>query len=75
MTADGGDGERQFLPVISGRAGAEPDRIAASMTRPPQQKARPFAKLREEWKPTSARRCWTCATPNRNSLPPGPYRP
>ncbi|MFD9118721.1 hypothetical protein ACFU6M_07245 [Streptomyces bottropensis] len=26
MTADGGDGEQQFLPVISGRASAKPDR-------------------------------------------------
>ncbi|ELP64593.1 hypothetical protein ACKI1I_06795 [Streptomyces turgidiscabies] len=61
MTADGGDGEQQFLPVISGRASAKLNRIAAKMTRPPKQKARPFAKLREEWKPTSARRCWTGA--------------
>lgn len=45
MTADGGDGEQQFLPVISGRASAKLNRIAAKMTRPPKQKARPSAKL------------------------------
>jgi hypothetical protein len=38
------------LPVVSERARAKLNRIAAKMTRPPKQKARPLAQLRAWWK-------------------------
>ncbi|MCL7496079.1 relaxase domain-containing protein [Streptomyces sp. MCA2] len=44
------DGEPRFLPVVSERARAKLNRIAAKMTRPPKQKARPLAQLRAWWK-------------------------
>ncbi|MFJ5535434.1 hypothetical protein [Streptomyces sp. NPDC093261] len=49
------DGEPRFLPVVSERARAKLNRIAATMTRPPKQKAWPLAKLREEWKESAIR--------------------
>ncbi|UXY25090.1 relaxase domain-containing protein (plasmid) [Streptomyces cynarae] len=50
VTAVDDDGTPRFLPVVSERARAKLNRIAAKMTRPPKQKARTLAKLREEWK-------------------------
>ncbi|MEU4180915.1 hypothetical protein [Streptomyces sp. NPDC026589] len=43
--------ERQFLPVVSERARAKLERIAARKTRPPKkEKARSLAQLRADWK-------------------------
>ncbi|MFI1293333.1 MobF family relaxase [Streptomyces sp. NPDC020792] len=50
VTAVDGDGELRFLPVVSERARAKLNRMAAKMTRPPKQKARPLAQLRAWWK-------------------------
>jgi hypothetical protein len=50
VTAVGDDGEPRFLPVVSERARAKLNQVAAKMTRPPKQKARPLAQLRKEWK-------------------------
>ncbi len=50
VTAVDDDGEPRFLPVVSERARAELNRMAAKMTRPPKQKARPLAQLRAWWK-------------------------
>jgi len=44
------DGELRFRPVVSERARAELNRIAAKMTRPPKQRTRPLAQLPEWWK-------------------------
>ncbi|MET9077917.1 MobF family relaxase [Streptomyces sp. NPDC004232] len=55
VTAVDDDGEPKFLPVVSERARAKLNGIAAKMTRPPKQKARPLAKLREEWKESAIR--------------------
>ncbi|MER6736492.1 MobF family relaxase [Streptomyces puniciscabiei] len=55
ITAVDDDGEPRFLPVVSERARAKLNRIAARMTRSPKQKARPLAKLREEWKESAIR--------------------
>ncbi|MET8481861.1 MobF family relaxase, partial [Streptomyces clavifer] len=46
-------GEPRFLPVVSERARAKLNQIAARKTRPPKQKTLPLAQLREGWK-TSA---------------------
>ncbi|MGW7136651.1 MobF family relaxase [Streptomyces xanthophaeus] len=53
VTAVDDDGEPRFLPVISERARAQLNQIAAHKTRPPKQKTRPLAQLRVWWK-TSA---------------------
>ncbi|MFJ2307561.1 MobF family relaxase [Streptomyces sp. NPDC087787] len=55
VTAVDDDGEPRFLPVVSERARAKLNGIAAKMTRPPKQKARPLAKLRKEWKESAIR--------------------
>ncbi|MFF4935232.1 MobF family relaxase [Streptomyces griseofuscus] len=53
VTAVDDDGEQKFLPVVSERARAKLNAIAARKTRPPKQKTRPLAQLRAWWK-TSA---------------------
>ncbi|WP_327372405.1 relaxase domain-containing protein [Streptomyces sp. NBC_01216] len=53
VTAVDDDGEPRFLPVVSERARAKLNTIAARKTRPPKQKTRPLAQLRARWK-TSA---------------------
>ncbi|WP_326681050.1 MobF family relaxase [Streptomyces sp. NBC_01237] len=53
VTAVDDDGEPKFLPVVSERARAKLNQIAARKTRPPKQKTRPLAQLRAWWK-TSA---------------------
>ncbi|MER5312263.1 MobF family relaxase [Streptomyces sp. NPDC002773] len=50
VTAVDDDGELKFLPVVSERARAKMNRIAARKTRPPKQSARPLAQLRVWWK-------------------------
>jgi len=50
VTAVDDDGEPRFLPVVSERARAKLNRIAARKTRPPKQTARPLAQLRAWWK-------------------------
>ncbi|HCA85382.1 MAG TPA: hypothetical protein DEQ61_07740 [Streptomyces sp.] len=50
VTSVDDDGELRFLPVVSEQARAKLNRIAAKMTRPPKQKARPLAQLRAWWK-------------------------
>ncbi|GFE11974.1 hypothetical protein Sgleb_00210 [Streptomyces glebosus] len=69
------DGEPRFLPVVSERARAKLNRIAAKMTRPPKQKARPLAQLRAWWK-ASAILTFGVAADVINSLPstPAPQR-
>ncbi|MFF1496634.1 MobF family relaxase [Streptomyces sp. NPDC058304] len=53
VTAVDDDGELKFLPVVSERARAKLNQIAARKTRPPKQKTHPLAQLRVWWK-TSA---------------------
>ncbi|MFF4331161.1 MobF family relaxase [Streptomyces sp. NPDC001591] len=53
VTAVDDDGELKFLPVVSERARAKLNQIAARKTRPPKQKTQPLAQLRAWWK-TSA---------------------
>ncbi|MGK5628577.1 MobF family relaxase [Streptomyces sp. URMC 123] len=55
VTAVDDDGKPRFLPVVSERARAKLNGIAAKMTRPPKQKARPLAQLRKEWKDSAIR--------------------
>ncbi|MEV2256914.1 MobF family relaxase [Streptomyces sp. NPDC050147] len=55
VTAVGDDGELKFLPVVSERARAKLNQIAARKTRPPKQKTRPLAQLRKEWKESAIR--------------------
>ncbi|MFH9655479.1 MobF family relaxase, partial [Streptomyces anulatus] len=51
VTAVDDDGEPRFLPVVSERARAKLERIAARKTRPPKKgKARSLAQLRADWK-------------------------
>ncbi|MEU7348706.1 MobF family relaxase [Streptomyces bacillaris] len=50
VTAVDDDGEPRFLPVVSERARAKLNQIAACKTRPPKQSARPLAQLRAWWK-------------------------
>ncbi|MFJ8546282.1 relaxase domain-containing protein [Streptomyces sp. NPDC093586] len=50
VTAVDDDGEPLFLPVVSERARAKLNRIAARKTRPPKQTAQPLAQLRVWWK-------------------------
>ncbi|MFI1607779.1 MobF family relaxase [Streptomyces griseofuscus] len=50
VTAVGDDGEPRFLPVVSERARAKMNQMAARKTRPPKQKTRPLAQLRAWWK-------------------------
>ncbi|GGZ29907.1 hypothetical protein GCM10010300_85890 [Streptomyces olivaceoviridis] len=50
VTAVGDDGEPRFLPMVSERARAKLNAIAARKTRPPKQSARPLAQLRAWWK-------------------------
>jgi hypothetical protein len=55
VTAVDDDGEPKFLPVVSERARAKLNRIAARKTRPPKQKTRPLTQLRKEWKGSAIR--------------------
>ncbi|MET7889183.1 relaxase domain-containing protein [Streptomyces avermitilis] len=55
VTAVDDDGELKFLPVVSERARAKLNGMAAKMTRPPKQKARPLAQLCREWKESAIR--------------------
>ncbi|MFD5341171.1 MobF family relaxase [Streptomyces hawaiiensis] len=50
VTAVDDDGELKFLPVVSERARAKLNGMAARKTRPPKQKTRPLAQLRAWWK-------------------------
>ncbi|MFI8301362.1 MobF family relaxase [Streptomyces nigra] len=50
VTAVDDDGELKFLPVVSERARAKMNQIAARKTRPPKQKTQPLAQLRDWWK-------------------------
>ncbi|WSQ15877.1 relaxase domain-containing protein [Streptomyces sp. NBC_01231] len=50
VTAVDDDGELKFLPVVSERARAKLNGMAARKTRPPKRKTRPLAQLRKEWK-------------------------
>lgn len=50
VTAVDDDGTPRFLPVVSEKARAKLNQIAARKTRPPKQKTRPLAQLRKEWK-------------------------
>ncbi|MEU9481693.1 relaxase domain-containing protein [Streptomyces sp. NPDC048191] len=49
------DGEPRFLPVVTERARAKLNRIAAKTARPPKQQACPFAQLRAWWKASALR--------------------
>ncbi|MYS40670.1 relaxase domain-containing protein [Streptomyces sp. SID5998] len=53
VTAVDDDGTPRFLPVVSERARAKMNAMAARKTRPPKQKTLPLAQLRAWWK-TSA---------------------
>ncbi|MGW3956620.1 MobF family relaxase [Streptomyces sp. NPDC004752] len=55
VTAVDDDGELKFLPVVSERARAKLNGIAARKTRPPKQKTQPLAQLRKEWKESAIR--------------------
>ncbi|MFF3920716.1 hypothetical protein ACFYZB_46495 [Streptomyces sp. NPDC001852] len=55
VTAVDDDGTQRFLPVVSARARAKLNGIAAKMTRPPKQRARPLSRLCEEWKASAIR--------------------
>ncbi|WP_157875571.1 MobF family relaxase (plasmid) [Streptomyces albidoflavus] len=50
VTAVDDDGDPRFLPVVSERARAKLNQIAARKTRPHKPPARPLAQLRERWK-------------------------
>ncbi|MEU1558533.1 MobF family relaxase [Streptomyces scabiei] len=49
------DDELKFLPVVSERARAKLNGMAARKTRPPKRKTRPLAQLRKEWKKSAIR--------------------
>lgn len=55
VTAVDDDGELKFLPVVSERARAKLNQMAARKTRPPKRKTRPLAQLRKEWKESAIR--------------------
>ncbi|MDX3481995.1 MobF family relaxase, partial [Streptomyces scabiei] len=55
VTAVDDDGELKFLPVVSERARAKLNQMAARKTRPPKQKTQPLAQLRKEWKDSAIR--------------------
>ncbi|MFC9035404.1 MobF family relaxase, partial [Streptomyces arboris] len=56
VTAVDDDGEPKFLPVVSERARAKLNQIAARKTRPPKKgKARSLAQLRADWKASAIR--------------------
>ncbi|MFC9625808.1 MobF family relaxase [Streptomyces sp. NPDC056930] len=50
VTAVDDDGNLKFAPEVSEQARAKLNQIAAKVTRPPKQQARPLAQLRERWK-------------------------
>ncbi|WP_435271324.1 MobF family relaxase [Streptomyces sp. 1222.5] len=50
VTAVDDDGELKFLPVVSERARAKMNQIAARKTRPSKRKTQPLAQLRAWWK-------------------------
>ncbi|MFF5147836.1 MobF family relaxase [Streptomyces sp. NPDC013157] len=49
VTAVDDDGNLKFAPEVSEKARAKLNAMAAKMTRPPKQQARPLAQLREDW--------------------------
>ncbi|PJN24753.1 hypothetical protein CG717_32170 [Streptomyces sp. CB02613] len=56
VTAIDDDGEPKYLPVVSERARAKLNQIAARKTRPPKKgKARSLAQLRADWKASAIR--------------------
>jgi hypothetical protein len=55
VTAVDDNGELKFLPVVSERARAKLNQMAARKTRPPKQKTQPLAQLRKEWKDSAIR--------------------
>ncbi|MER7750312.1 MobF family relaxase [Streptomyces bacillaris] len=56
VTAVDDDGEPRFLPVVSERARAKLNQIAARKTRPPKKgKARSLGQLRADWKASAIR--------------------
>ncbi|MGW1819435.1 MobF family relaxase [Streptomyces sp. NPDC002125] len=56
VTAVDDDGEPKYLPVVSERARAKLNQIAARKTRPPKKgKARSLAQLRADWKVSAIR--------------------
>ncbi|WP_432065602.1 MobF family relaxase [Streptomyces sp. C10-9-1] len=55
VTAVDDDGEPRFLPVVSERARAKLNQIAARKTRLPKKKTRPLEQLRAEWKESAIR--------------------
>ncbi|MFJ5657167.1 MobF family relaxase [Streptomyces microflavus] len=56
VTAVDDDGEPRFLPVVSERARAKLNQIAARKTRPPKKgKARSLAQLRADWRSSAIR--------------------
>ncbi|KAB2587798.1 MobF family relaxase [Streptomyces arboris] len=56
VTAVDDDGEPKYLPVVSERARAKLNQIAARKTRPPKKgKARSLAQLRADWKASAIR--------------------
>ncbi|MEV1049296.1 MobF family relaxase [Streptomyces sp. NPDC049916] len=56
VTAVDDDGEPRFLPVVSERARAKLNQIAARKTRPPKKgKARSLAQLRADWQASAIR--------------------
>ncbi|MFF3967940.1 MobF family relaxase [Streptomyces griseorubiginosus] len=50
VTAVDDDGESRFLPMVSERARAKLNGMAARKTRPPKEKTQPLAQLRAWWK-------------------------
>ncbi|MEV8321480.1 MobF family relaxase [Streptomyces sp. NPDC059900] len=55
VTAVDDDGDLKFLPVVSERARAKLNQMAARKTRPPKQPARPLTQLRASWKASAIR--------------------
>ncbi|MFI1576140.1 relaxase domain-containing protein [Streptomyces anulatus] len=63
VTAVDDNGDPKFLPVVSERARAKLERIAARKTRPPKkEKARSLAQLRADWKQSAIRTSGVAAT-------------
>ncbi|WP_406241637.1 relaxase domain-containing protein [Streptomyces anulatus] len=63
VTAVDDNGDPKFLPVVSERARAKLERVAARKTRPPKkEKARSLAQLRADWKQSAIRTSGVAAT-------------
>jgi conjugative relaxase-like TrwC/TraI family protein len=69
VTAVDDDGEPRFLLVVSERARAKLNRMAAKMTRPPKQKAPPLAQRARSSRPASPP---TSSTPSSSTPAPQP---